>query len=629
MDRMALRGDPPLPGSARPREGVFGDAVTDPTTPSSSVSSSESHSDDRFRSSRSLGWSRFFFFPRPLPSRASSSAAVACSADTRRHRLHVFASPWNQLPPGEPSCTTPSSFVVRVARRSARHRSVSRRAHVLVVGRRRRRAPRRAFEARGRPRFLSRRLDDDGRGRRRRAPRFAGVRSRFAHLLLRRMRRRRLRRSRALAPRQLARANERARELLLIRRRRRRRRRRSVRPAPNEASRQGSRHLGRARSHPLAVQPAGTGRDVRRERRAHDGAELDAARGIDVVVALGRGGGRRGDARRRVRARVGLVEPVVYPPEESGADLGERADRRGGGRRVPRAPRVRRIVRLLHLPRHVLLHPPRDLLDPPSPARQDEGSRARQRKGEQERRRDDDDAHGEGEEQREHRREVRAKVEATAAAGRRRGDAVSRVDRVGDARAARTRPRRARDAPRLRARDLRQVAREVRRAEPRRRRLELRRRRVAPPNAVFVRRLGAVKAPRGGVARRHRPQHPGRGACAILFRVGPRFRAFWFSSPCPTAHFRLQPTKNRRRGRTRAPGWAFSTKQPDPAVTTRSAVDPRSVEARNPNVMACVAQIHGVPAAAAPRLSLLGNRRAGASPRPEDSRPIVAPPGWI
>ena len=100
---------------------------------------------------------------------------------------------------------------------------------------------------------------------------------------------------------------------------------------------------------------------------------------------------------------------------------------------------------------------------------------------------------------------------------------VSRVDRVGDARAARSRPRRARDASRLRARDLRQVAREVRRAEPRRRRLELRRPRVAPPNAVFVRRLGAVKPPRGGVARRHRPKHPGGGACAILFRVGPRF----------------------------------------------------------------------------------------------------------
>ena len=63
-------------------------------------------------------------------------------------------------------------------------------------------------------------------------------------------------------------------------------------------------------------------------------------------------------------------------------------------------------------------------------------------------------------------------------------------------------------------------------------------------------------------------------------------------------------------------------------ATTRVAVSSRSVEGRNPNTMACVAQIRGVPAAA-PRLSLLGNRRAGASPRPEDSRPIVAPPGWI
>ena len=402
-----------------------------------------------------------------------------------------------------------------------------RRAHVLVVGRRRRRAPRRTGRGTvsGTVSGNGRRLDDDGRGRRRRAPRFAGavaglgVCSRFATNLLllfrRRRRRRRRLRCHALAPRQLARAHERAHELLI------------VRPVPrtappaaraNEASRQVSRRLGRARSHPLAVQPAGSARDVRRERRAHDGAELDPARGIDVVVvASGRVVGR-GGARRGVRARVGLVKPFVDPPEESGADLGERADGRGGGRRVPRAPRPRRIVHLLHLPCHLLLHPPRDLLDPPSPARQRAGSRARQRKGEQERRRDDDDAHGEGEEQREHRREVRAKIEATAgAAGRRRLARVSRVDRVRDARAARPRPRRARDAPRLRARDLRQVAREVRRAEPRRRRLELRRRRVAPPNAVFVRRLGAVKAPRGGVvARRHRPRHPGRGACAIL-----------------------------------------------------------------------------------------------------------------
>mmetsp|Transcript_10840 Transcript_10840/g.46957 ORF Transcript_10840/g.46957 Transcript_10840/m.46957 type:complete len:376 (+) Transcript_10840:1691-2818(+) len=126
MDRMALRGDPPLPGSARPREGVFGDAVTDPTTPSSSVSSSESHSDDRFRSSRSSGWSRFFFFPRPPPSpAASSSAAVACSAGPAVIVSHVFANPWNQLPPGEgPSRSTTSSFV-RVTRRFV---SVSRRA---------------------------------------------------------------------------------------------------------------------------------------------------------------------------------------------------------------------------------------------------------------------------------------------------------------------------------------------------------------------------------------------------------------------------------------------------------------------------------------------------------------------
>ena len=58
----------------------------------------------------------FFFFPPPPASAASSAAAVACSAGPVVIVSHVFASPWNQLPPGEPSCVTPSSFVVRVAR---------------------------------------------------------------------------------------------------------------------------------------------------------------------------------------------------------------------------------------------------------------------------------------------------------------------------------------------------------------------------------------------------------------------------------------------------------------------------------------------------------------------------------
>jgi len=114
--------------------------------------------------------------------------------------------------------------------------------------------------------------------------------------------------------------------------------------------------------------------------------------------------------------------------------------------------------------------------------------------------------------------------------------------------------------------------------------------------------------------------------------VGPRFpfELFGFLPVRPRIFGYNRPKNVDVSARQRTARRAFSTKQPDPAVTTRSAVDPRSVEARNPNVMACVAQIRGVPAAAAPRLSLLGNRRAGASPRQkEDSQPIDGPRGWI
>mmetsp|Transcript_5112 Transcript_5112/g.20980 ORF Transcript_5112/g.20980 Transcript_5112/m.20980 type:complete len:359 (+) Transcript_5112:1-1077(+) len=133
MDRMARRGDPPAPGSASSYpDGVLGEPpVTDPpeTWPSSSSSESESHRGDDPGSARFIvgsscrpGSSRFFLFPRlffPLASSSSSSAAaaVACSAGPVVIVSHVFASPWNQLPPpGEPSCSTRSSSVVRVTR---------------------------------------------------------------------------------------------------------------------------------------------------------------------------------------------------------------------------------------------------------------------------------------------------------------------------------------------------------------------------------------------------------------------------------------------------------------------------------------------------------------------------------
>ena len=68
-----------------------------------------------------------------------------------------------------------------------------------------------------------------------------------------------------------------------------------------------------------------------------------------------------------------------------------------------------------------------------------------------------------------------------------------------------------------------------------------------------------------------------------MSRTALSLRAFWFSSPGPTARFWLQPTKIVDvSARQRTARRAFSTKQPDPAPTTRVAVGPRSVEARNP-----------------------------------------------
>mmetsp|Transcript_11090 Transcript_11090/g.46262 ORF Transcript_11090/g.46262 Transcript_11090/m.46262 type:complete len:616 (+) Transcript_11090:1334-3181(+) len=119
----------------------------------------------------------------------------------RGHRLPRLRQSLEPAPVRRGGGLVLDDLLVRSRRPAIHLRLPPRRAHVLVVGRRRRRAPRRIGRGTvsGTVSGNGRCLDDDGRGRRRRAPRFAGavaglgVCSRFANNLLFRRRRRRRR----------------------------------------------------------------------------------------------------------------------------------------------------------------------------------------------------------------------------------------------------------------------------------------------------------------------------------------------------------------------------------------------------------------------------------------------------